>query len=188
MKKIIKNPLIKPSKITGAKFKGTVATVASLCVVCTVFFASLLSGCEKKMNCLSKIAGFYIEPQAGRFDGALGIKLSRITSVRQKSCDESNTVMCHTISSFSIKTIYDYSADFPSGSDITPLFKSKHYSDIITIDERIQLVNNDMDRPFYVFLTDDSFKGLEKKMKFEIRIVLSDDVDFVYQTVDLLLE
>ena len=44
-----KIPWEKPPKMTGAKLKGTVAAIASLCIVCTVFFASLLtSGCNEK--------------------------------------------------------------------------------------------------------------------------------------------
>jgi len=47
----LKNCLVKPKKRTGAKLKGTVATIASLCIVCTVFFASLLAGgCNQKVE------------------------------------------------------------------------------------------------------------------------------------------
>ena len=46
-----KNWLVKPPKRTGAKLKGTVATVASLCIVCTVFIASLfVGGCNEKLS------------------------------------------------------------------------------------------------------------------------------------------
>jgi len=42
---------VKPLKTKGAKLKGTVATVAALCIVCTVFIASLLSsGCNEKIE------------------------------------------------------------------------------------------------------------------------------------------
>lgn len=42
--------IVKPLKRTKAKLKDTVATVASLCIVCTVFIALLLSsGCNEKI-------------------------------------------------------------------------------------------------------------------------------------------
>jgi len=56
------NWLVKPKKTKWAKFKGTVATVASLCIVCTVFIASLLSsGCNKKED-FSKMEDFKSAP------------------------------------------------------------------------------------------------------------------------------
>jgi len=55
MQYISKNPLVKPPEKKWAQFKGTGATVAALCIVCTVFFASLLaSGCNEKED-LSKM-------------------------------------------------------------------------------------------------------------------------------------
>jgi len=46
-----KNWLVKPPKRIGAKLKSTVATIASLCIVCTVFIAMLLSsGCNQKVE------------------------------------------------------------------------------------------------------------------------------------------
>ena len=189
MNKIIKILLVKPDKMTGAKLKHIVVTFTSLCVICIVFIASLLTSCEKKGNCIMKIAGFYTTPQSGYFDGNLAIAMPIIMVMKNKTCDKSNTFMSHTISSLSIKTIYDYSADFLAGSDITQLFKSKRYHDIITIDELIQLINNDMDRYliFYIFLSDFTCKGEDKKLKFEIKILLSDGDELVHQTDDLLL-
>jgi len=193
MKKLIKNPLVKPKKMKWAKLKGTATTVASLCIMCAVFFTTLLSSCEKKVNCLAEITGVYAMPQEEHFNGNLEIIVSVVTLVRQESCGKSNTDISHTISSFSIKTIYDYSANFLAGSDITSLFESKYNkydSDFITIDEIIQLINNNLDHShsFFVFLTDDTYKGEEKKLKFEIKILLSDDKEFVYQTDDLSFE
>jgi hypothetical protein len=49
MYKYFKFQTVEPRKISGAKLKGTAATIASLCIVCAVFFASLLSsGCNEK--------------------------------------------------------------------------------------------------------------------------------------------
>jgi len=40
---------MKPKKTKGAKLKGTVAAVATMCIVCSVFIASLMtSGCNEK--------------------------------------------------------------------------------------------------------------------------------------------
>ena len=47
----IKNHLVKPPKSTGAELKGTVVTFAAMCIVCTVFIATLLSsGCNEKIE------------------------------------------------------------------------------------------------------------------------------------------
>jgi hypothetical protein len=49
MNRTIKIPLVNPDKMTGAKLKGTVAAVATLCIVCAVFIATLLaSGCKER--------------------------------------------------------------------------------------------------------------------------------------------
>jgi hypothetical protein len=49
MYKYFKFSTVEPRKISGAKLKGTVATVASLCIVFTIFFASLFAGgCKEK--------------------------------------------------------------------------------------------------------------------------------------------
>ena len=45
-----KNPFVKPKKMPGANLKVTAATVASLCIVCTVLLAMLLSGCDKSVS------------------------------------------------------------------------------------------------------------------------------------------
>ena len=41
---IIKNWLVKPQKMSGAKLKGTVATVAAMCIVCSLFFMTMSCG------------------------------------------------------------------------------------------------------------------------------------------------
>jgi len=62
MNKYLKNSLVKPPKRTGAKLKGTVAAIASLCIVCTVFFASLLaSGCNEKEDSSKIEEGVFLE-------------------------------------------------------------------------------------------------------------------------------
>jgi len=50
MQKISKNPLVKPPEKKWAQFKGTGATVASLCIVCTLFFATQSCGRQEAQS------------------------------------------------------------------------------------------------------------------------------------------
>jgi len=50
MQKISKNPLVKPPEKKWAQFKGTGATVAALCIVCTLFFATQSCGRQEAQS------------------------------------------------------------------------------------------------------------------------------------------
>ena len=166
--------------------------------IIALLFISCLSiiftSCKEKGFCRTIFTGFFISSQTEFFSNNLNldISLTRLTLLGQKSCDASKAVMSHKISSLSIKTIYDYSEDILSGSDITTHFKSKKYGtdEFITIDELINLANNDIERfkRFSLFLADDIDKDRKQKMRFEIRILLSDGKELVNQTDDFLKE
>ena len=147
-------------------------------------FSIVLSSCKNKDICKTEFTGFYTN--SGN-DCTFEIVLTRLTFRGSESCDAFNAVMNHTISSLSIKTIYDYSNDYLAGSDITALFLSEKYgkNESISIDELILLANNDVDRYSKIcfFLADDEYKA--GKQKFEIRILLSDGKELVNQTDDL---
>jgi len=104
----------------------------------------------------------------------------------------------HSMCSITIKTLYDYSDNYPSGSDITSLFKvgkiylSRYQDDknISTIDELIYATKNISRTVSYdwfdLHLMDNSCVGGQQK--FEITIILSDETVLVRQTNNLIME
>ena len=158
-----------------------------------IYISITFNSCNEKGFCRTKFTGFSINSQTKVISNNcyFEIILTRITLRGQKSCDISNAVMGHKISSISIKTIYEYSEDFLSGSDITHLFKSNvETNEFFTIDELINIANNDIERfsRFILFLDDEIGKEGKQRMKYEIRILLSDGKELVNQTDDFLNE
>jgi len=106
----------------------------------------------------------------------------------------------HTPISISVKTIYDYSESFPSGSDITVLFKGLKTFDRLmnkieyySIDEIISQLEilmkgvDGADNSFNLCLVDDSSCS-GGKQKFEFTFLMSDGVILVNQTDELIFE
>ena len=97
----------------------------------------------------------------------------------------------NSISSLTIKTIYDYSDIIPAGSDITELFaaKNQYYtSEFITIDKLIPDLENFRNNinHYHFYLIDDTCKSGQQN--FEITIILSDNTVLVKQTGNLLID
>ena len=101
--------------------------------------------------------------------------------------------------SITVKTIFDYSVDFPAGTDISALFEARSfhsanmYEEFYSIDELILFFNaittereSQKNNGFYLYLMDDACIGGQQK--FEITIVLSDETVLIQQTDDLLLK
>ena len=104
----------------------------------------------------------------------------------------------HNITSIIIKTIFDYSEEFPAGTDITSLFKariveglSQNYNTIDDIIPHINSLKNSngysiLSPIFDLYLMDNTCIGGQQK--FEISILLSDEKIFTKQTEDLNLK
>ena len=141
---------------------------------------------------------------------SLGLRVDMKSTVVEKNgyskydCDKS--YFTNPIISVTIKTIFDYSGDFPANSDITSLFKASipiGYRDP-TIDLRLGKVETkiyDIDKVvtilaenigthrllsiFDLYLMDDTSVG--QQQMFEITIVLSDETILVKKIDGLLL-
>ena len=123
-----------------------------------------------------------------------------ITKAMAWSQPDNRYIRTHSITSISVKTIYDYSDIFLSGADVTSLFRpSFHWcgidplTHIITFETLIAHIEDRQVRygwgaafGFYLFLMDDTSIG--GKQRFEIRITLDDGTVLVRETDDLMLE
>jgi hypothetical protein len=112
-------------------------------------------------------------------------------------------IRTNTITSITVKTMYDYSDVFPAGADITSLFKAAHHrfslvsqNPIMTIEALISDFKDNQTRMeqggwcpttnFFLFLTDDT--GIGGKQRFEISITLDDGLVLVQETSSFILE
>ena len=119
---------------------------------------------------------------------------SLIADCKATSCGE-KWRRPHDITSIIIKTIYDYSEEFPAGTDITSLFKarivkgiSQNYNTIDDIIPHINSLKNSngysiLSPIFDLYLMDNTCIGGQQK--FEISILLSDEKIFTKQTENL---
>ena len=118
-----------------------------------------------------------------------------ISECKATSCGEKWT-RPHDMTSIIVKTTYNYSENFPAGSDITSLFKArivgKENENYSTIEKVISLINSATQEfgfprtHFDLYLFDNTCIGGQQK--FEIHILLSDKTVFVKQTEDLLIK
>jgi hypothetical protein len=112
-------------------------------------------------------------------------------------------IRTNTITSITVKTMYDYSDVFPAGTDITSLFKAAHHhvvpisqNPIMTIEALISDFKDEQTRMeqggwcpttnFFLFLTDDT--GIGGKQRFEISITFDDGLVLVQETSGFMLE
>jgi hypothetical protein len=139
---------------------------------------------------------------------SLGISISMSNEIVKKQNGGCHyTFSINPVRSLSIKALYDYSDDFPAGSDITSLFQQKEYVSsfdtssftlspytvvFIPVKEYIATLTNgesnyaDAYTKFYLQLLDTT--SIRGKQKFEIAITLSDSTVLTHQTADLILE
>jgi hypothetical protein len=102
------------------------------------------------------------------------------------------------VNSITVTTLYDYSADFPAGSDITPLFSVQEHGgkyddghfieyDYLTVDELVKQLSDKSDSSFrdnfLLRLTDHTCAG--GVQNFGVILKRSDGVVLEHQTDDL---
>ena len=107
-------------------------------------------------------------------------------------------IRTNTISSITVKTMYDYSDSFLAGADITSLFEAAHHryvrqNEIMTIEALISYFKNRQTRMgqgnttnFFLFLMDDTSIG--GKQRFKITITLDDGLVLVQEVGGFILE
>ncbi len=129
---------------------------------------------------------------------SLGISISMLEDIVKKQHKNGGcycTSSINSVSYLSIKALYDYSDDFPAGSNITSLFKQKEYaydgsSIFIPVEEYIATLTNSASKNAYAHF---SLRLLDTtcisdKQKFEITIGFSDSTIVTKQTNDLILK